>query len=405
MKKLLALVLSLIMIMTSVFIVPFSAQAEQYPILPIPGTISTQCLTNESKYVSGNEKGRINYTYNVPSAGTLRLNINATLAGYDKDGQFSMRFETSFSNTKFYSDFESGFKGYINDYIEYDILPGTYTLTFFSYGNESPVNCTISTTFTSKAQSFYADNNTVTNVIAYGNEISLDKRYYGVFPAAVKENYTSDYMDITKAKTSFSYKFNFKFDGGNLYAGFEGERESQLYPNSDYTHMSDAFYLYDGNGHTVWPSKYNYDNLLYENLKAGEYFIAIKDWAGPYSFYLTQNLYRFYRAEANANNPQTKKKITKPKKAKIKKVKGYKKALEVSYAKVSGASGYQLQVATEKKFKKIKKTVTAKKSKTKVKISKLKKKKKYYVRVRAYKSASGKKVYGAWSKVKTVKTK
>ena len=34
-----------------------------------------------------------------------------------------------------------------------------------------------------------------------------------------------------------------------------------------------------------------------------------------------------------------------------------------------------------------------------------KKKKKYYVRVRAYKSASGKNVYGAWSKVKTVKTK
>lgn len=102
---------------------------------------------------------------------------------------------------------------------------------------------------------------------------------------------------------------------------------------------------------------------------------------------------------------QTKKKITKPKKAKIKKVKGYKKALEVSYAKVSGASGYQIQVATDKKFKKNKKTVTAKKSKTKVKISKLKKKKKYYVRVRAYKNVSGKKVYGAWSKVKTVKTK
>lgn len=211
-------------------------------------------------------------------------------------------------------------------------------------------------------------------------------------------------MDITNAKTSFSYKFNFKFDGGNLYAGFEGERAKQLYPYQD-SYISDAFYLYDGNGHTVWPSKYNYDNLLYENLKAGEYFIAIKDWAGPYSFYLTQNLYRFYRAEANANNPQTKKKITKPKKAKIKKVKGYKKALEVSYLKISGASGYQIQVATDKKFKKNKKTVTAKKSKTKVKISKLKKKKKYYVRVRAYKSASGKKVYGAWSKVKTVKTK
>ena len=106
-----------------------------------------------------------------------------------------------------------------------------------------------------------------------------------------------------------------------------------------------------------------------------------------------------------ATTTQTATKITKPKKAKIKKVKGYKKALEVSYAKVSGASGYQIQVATDKKFKKNKKTVTAKKSKTKVKIGKLKKKKKYYVRVRAYKTASGKKVYGAWSKVKTVKTK
>ena len=93
------------------------------------------------------------------------------------------------------------------------------------------------------------------------------------------------------------------------------------------------------------------------------------------------------------------------KKVKIKKVKGYKKALEVRYAKVSGASRYQIQVATDKKFKKNKKTVTVKKSKTKVKINKLKKKKKYYVRVRAYKSVSGKKVYGAWSKVRTVKTK
>lgn len=103
--------------------------------------------------------------------------------------------------------------------------------------------------------------------------------------------------------------------------------------------------------------------------------------------------------------PQISTKVTKPKKVTIKKVKGYKKALEVSYAKVSGVGGYQIQVATDKKFKKNKKTVTAKKSKTKVKINKLKGKKKYYVRIRAYKNVSGKKVYGAWSKVKTVKTK
>lgn len=403
MKKGLSLMLSLVMIITSIFVIPTMAQADENPVLPISGTINNVCPANSEDYYAKDEL-RTRYTYVIQSPGTLRINVNASLAGYDSDGQFSVQFRTEFSKKYFISDMSSGYKGYVNDHVEYEILPGTYTFELCAWGNDSPVNCEISTSFTPKAQSFYADNNTVTNVIAYGNEISLDKRYYGVFPAAVKENYTSDYMNITKAKTSFSYKFNFKFDGGNLYAGFEGERAKQLYPYQD-SYISDAFYLYDGNGHTVWPSKYNDDTLLYEDLKAGEYFIAIKNWAGPYSFYLTQNLYRFYRAEANANNPQTKKKITKPKKAKIKKVKGYKKALEVRYAKVSGASGYQIQVATDKKFKKNKKTVTVKKSKTKVKINKLKKKKKYYVRVRAYKSVSGKKVYGAWSKVRTVKTK
>lgn len=44
MKKLLALVLSLIMIMTSVFIVPFSAQAEQYPIFLYPEQLARNVL-------------------------------------------------------------------------------------------------------------------------------------------------------------------------------------------------------------------------------------------------------------------------------------------------------------------------------------------------------------------------
>ena len=103
MKKLLALVLSLIMIMTSVFIVPFSAQAEQYPILPIPGTISDQCPINKDNYRI-DDKGMVYYTYNIPCAGTLRLNINATLTGYDSDGQFSMRFNTEFSNRSFFAE-------------------------------------------------------------------------------------------------------------------------------------------------------------------------------------------------------------------------------------------------------------------------------------------------------------
>ena len=96
----------------------------------------------------------------------------------------------------------------------------------------------------------------------------------------------------------------------------------------------------------------------------------------------------------------------KPKSAKLKKVKAAKKAVSVEWKKVSGVKGYQIQVATDKKFKKNKKTATVKKQKTtKVTIKKLKAKKKYYVRMRTYKTVNGKKVYSAWSKVKTVKTK
>ena len=102
----------------------------------------------------------------------------------------------------------------------------------------------------------------------------------------------------------------------------------------------------------------------------------------------------------------TVKAVSKPKSAKFKKVKTAKKAVSVEWKKVSGVKGYQVQVATDKKFKKNKKTATVKKQKTtKVTIKKLKAKKKYYVRIRTYKTVNGKKVYSAWSKVKTVKTK
>ena len=102
----------------------------------------------------------------------------------------------------------------------------------------------------------------------------------------------------------------------------------------------------------------------------------------------------------------TVKAVAKPKSAKFKKVKAAKKAIAVEWKKVSGVKGYQIQVATDKKFKKNKKTATVKKQKTtKVTIKKLKAKKKYYVRMRTYKTVKGKKIYSSWSKVKTVKTK
>lgn len=90
----------------------------------------------------------------------------------------------------------------------------------------------------------------------------------------------------------------------------------------------------------------------------------------------------------------------------IKKLVKGKKLIKVKWAKISGVKGYQIQLATNKNFKKNKKTVTVKGAKKTVKtVKKLKAKRKYYVRVRTYKTVNGKKYYSKWSKVKTIKTK
>lgn len=93
------------------------------------------------------------------------------------------------------------------------------------------------------------------------------------------------------------------------------------------------------------------------------------------------------------------------KKASLKKVANVSgKKAKVTIKKVSGAKGYQILYSTDKKFKKnVKKVLT---KKTTCTLTKLKKKKTYYVKVRAYKlDSKGEKVFGAYSKVKTVKIK
>ncbi len=94
------------------------------------------------------------------------------------------------------------------------------------------------------------------------------------------------------------------------------------------------------------------------------------------------------------------------KKVKVASAKAGKKSIKVTWKKVKGIKGYQIQYSTNKKFKKGNKTITVKSTKsTSATIKKLKSKKKYYVRMRTYKIVNRKKVYSAWSKAKSVKVK
>ena len=81
-----------------------------------------------------------------------------------------------------------------------------------------------------------------------------------------------------------------------------------------------------------------------------------------------------------------------------------KKKLRISWKKGS-YSGYQVQCSRNRAFTQIVKSRTIAKKYKSYTLSGLKRKARYYVRVRAYKYANGRKVYSAWSSVKGVKIK
>lgn len=97
----------------------------------------------------------------------------------------------------------------------------------------------------------------------------------------------------------------------------------------------------------------------------------------------------------------------KPKKTKIKSVKGKKNGFKITWKKVSGVKGYQIKYSTNKYFfESLTKSKTVKKAKTtSATVKNLRKGKTYFVKVRSYKIVKGKKVYSDWSKVKTVTAK
>ena len=78
--------------------------------------------------------------------------------------------------------------------------------------------------------------------------------------------------------------------------------------------------------------------------------------------------------------------------------------MNISWKKVEGASGYQIRYSLKKKSGY--QSILIKKAKAGTyRKSGLKPNKKYYVKMRAYRTVKGKKVYGAWSTVKSIKIK
>ena len=95
----------------------------------------------------------------------------------------------------------------------------------------------------------------------------------------------------------------------------------------------------------------------------------------------------------------------------LKKVKGVtvqagRRSLTVRWKRSAGADGYQVWIARNKKFTKGKKTALIKKNKKIKKVfRKLKKNRKYFVKIRTFVKKGGKRTYGKFSKVRSVKVR
>lgn len=173
--------------------------------------------------------------------------------------------------------------------------------------------------------------------------------------------------------------------------------------------MSKKTYVYDGKSHlpditvtlkgvTLEENKdYELKSVNYDYLKFGKkvaiYEIEIMGM-GDYSRFSTRCKYRIL-----------------PTPVKLKKLRAGKKTLTAYWTKkTTQVSGYQVQIALNKKFTKGKKTINVKGSKTvSLKIKKLKSRKRYYVRVRTRKYSYGDTIecnlYSSWSNVKSIKVK
>ncbi len=134
--------------------------------------------------------------------------------------------------------------------------------------------------------------------------------------------------------------------------------------------------------------------------KTGTSFVDTTSTAGTYT-------YRVYAVNGSKVSSASATKAVKAigtAKPTIKKLTPAKKAMTVAIkAKVTNATGYEIQLATNKSFTKGKKTV--KTTKLTAKATKLTGKKKYFVRVRAYQKVGSKTYYGKWSATKYATTK
>ena len=287
------------------------------------------------------------------------------------------------------------------------LVAGTY---YFKVSGDSNENYTIRTSFTPANESFPESLDVNNNIIGNANPISLNATYNGM----LGENDDIDFYSFTvpsgaqiiNIKSNASIDFSVYSTTGEKIAGTWSAYKNN---STGIAETSESVSLNAGT-YCLKISKYGrsdtYDCFYSFSINSPHqhsynYAYTVK------STYTSQG-YDVYICSCGASYTTNYKAVKKLGKVNLKSVSSARKkhTIKASWDKKSGANGYQIYYSRNKNFKKLSAKKIVKGGKKTSYVGKnFTKGKKYYVKVRAYKNVNGRKVYGKWSNVKTVKCK
>lgn len=403
MKKLTSILLSAIIMLTAVVGFDLTAYAGSYDTTAKAksytlGTTTTGYFSSNDRIdflkVDVPQSGRIDFTMEDSDDGYyIRIYSSKNLDDYVNSDVISISYNSNLG------------KAYGTDYIY--LVAGTYYFRVCSNNYNQSSNYTLTTSFTPANESFPESLDVNNNIIGNANPISLDTTYNGM----LGENDDVDF-----------YKFNVTADAVTVNLKSEKVLSFCIYTLTGEEVTSNYYSRFNSSTNTATTSETI-------SLSSGTY--CLKLWRGYYDkcFYsfsinsphqhsynyaytvkstYTSQGYDVYTCSCGASYTTNYKAVKKLGKVNLKSVSSARKrhTIKASWDKKSGANGYQIYYSRNKNFKKLSAKKIVKGGKKTSYVGKnFTKGKKYYVKVRAYKNVNGRKVYGKWSNVKSVKCK
>lgn len=383
MKKLFLSVVSIVVTATMLLsnaCIAYASEIKDYDVITVNTQYIDNVYENEHSYRNGLGDRILYYMFNIPQRGSLSIDFKHQIANY---GDGWSLYLYGYNNDGYLEriDYDSvGTKESAKNIGTFGLSAGEY---FLEINTDTKADYSLNLIF-SPSNNFEVEFN---DDLDAATKIYLGSTIFGNTSNSGYYNLDYDFFSVDIINAG-NYDISFlaypitKSNDANWTVNFGKYASSTMFVESEIFKT------------TLFKNSSNLSLFKTVYLTPGTYYFEIVGSKGNYSLNIS------------AQSKKEKSSSKKPKSTSIKKVKAAKKAVSFEWKKVSGVKGYQVQVATDKKFKKNKKTVTIKKQKTtKTTVKKLKAKKKYYVRIRTYKTVKGKKVYSSWSKVKTVKTK